>query len=132
MNTKRWAILLSATAILLIAYRGRTTPDSPPAAATPSVPRWDKSETKQAERKALIGKLVATGIFSKVVQNGNTYPRAWTGAGFDPLEFDSKQQFLSVVYAYYFDGNESDSVALVDGRSGKEIGRFRPSGLQLN
>jgi len=59
--------------------------------------------------------------------------RAWITPRFDALNFKDKQQLLSVVYAYYFnDQNERNSIAVINSRTGKEIGRFNASGLNMD
>ena len=46
---------------------------------------------------------------------------------FYALDFDIKDKFVSVVYAYYFDGtNIADSVRVIDSNSGKEVGNYSP------
>ena len=66
-------------------------------------------------------------------RNGNAMPRAWVGKTFFTLPYDQKVQAVTLVYAYHLDGlNKSDSVAIIDGYTGKEIGRFDVAGLRLN
>jgi len=94
----------------------------------------DKSAAMQADRKKLIEKLIGEGVFQKVETPG-TLPRVWVRPRFYAAEFDQKQSFVSVVYAYYFDGSsEADSVRIFDSRSGKEVGSYSAvqGGLKLN
>lgn len=94
-------------------------------------PKVDKSEAAQKGREDLIQKLIDTGIFQKVEMPGNL-PRLWVRQDFHDLEFEAKQKFVSVVYAYYFDGsNISDRVRIYDSVSGKEIGGFDQSNLTM-
>lgn len=89
--------------------------------AAPSV---DKSPQMQTDRKKLIEELIDSGVFQKVEVPGNL-PRLWVRPAFYALEFDRKASFVSVVYAYYFNGaNDADSVRIYDSRSGKEVGRY--------
>lgn len=93
----------------------------------------DKSEAKQAGRLKLMEKLGKELVFQKVEVPGNL-PRLYVTPRFYTLDFDMKQSFVSVVYAYYFDGkNITDSVRIYDSKSGKEIGGFSmPGGLKLD
>lgn len=88
----------------------------------------DKSDAMQAKRRELLEKLIAQGVFQKIEVPGNL-PRVWVRPAFYQLDFDTKQSFASVVYAYHFDGsNPTDSVRLFDSMSGKEVGSFAPPG----
>jgi hypothetical protein len=92
----------------------------------------DKSPKMQADRKALIEKAIQLEVFSRVERNGTIMPRAWTGKTFNTITFDAKQRAISVVYAFCFDAtNKNESVAIIDGHTGKEIGRFDFSGLRM-
>lgn len=82
------------------------------------------SADMQSDRRAFIHKLIARGAFQKVEIPGR-YPHVWVTPLFYELDFELKQKFISVVYAYYKGQNpQSDIVVLFDGRSGKEIGKF--------
>lgn len=98
-----------------------------------SQPAIDKSAAIQAKRKALLQKLVDLRIFTKIDMPGNL-PRVHVGPAFYALDFDQKQSFVSVVYAYHFDGtNKFDLVRIFDGRTNKPIGTFSASrGLNLD
>ncbi len=74
---------------------------------------------QQEKRKELIDKLTASGIFYKVVTVGNT-PHVWVTPLFMALNFDDKQNFISVVCAYY----DSDMVTIKNSRTGERIGSF--------
>ena len=90
----------------------------------PAVKKLDKSEKAQKQRLALIQKLIDQGVFRKVEVPGNL-PRVWVTRQFISLDFDTKQKFASVVYAYHFDGTgQTDMVLLIDDRTGKQIGRY--------
>ncbi len=93
----------------------------------------NKSEAMQAGRLKLMEKLKNERVFQKVEIPG-TLPRLFVQPRFYTLDFDMKQKFVSVVYAYYFDGSKStDSVRIYDSRSGKEIGYYAvPQGLKLD
>lgn len=91
----------------------------------------DKSASMQQQRASLIQKLIVGKVFTKTGIPGTT-PRVWVGAAFPLLEFDQKQTFVGVVYAYYFDGSDpADTVRVFDGYTDKPIGRFTTSGLEL-
>jgi hypothetical protein len=135
--------LVSIVAIVFVigiigAVVGSRTDGGPKSVATstPAAPvaTIDKSAAMQADRKKLIEKLIGEGVFQKVEVPG-TLPRLWVRPRFYAAEFDQKQSFVSVVYAYYFDGsNVTDSVRIFDSRSGKEVGSYSAvqGGLKLN
>jgi hypothetical protein len=112
------------------------TPSPLPVAAPkpkpPPAPRIDKSEQAQKKRADLIRRLTGERVFLKIEMPGNL-PRLWVGPVFHTLDFDTKSSFVSVVYAYHFDGNDfSDAVRIFDGRTGKEIGTFAATaGLRM-
>jgi hypothetical protein len=91
----------------------------------PKLATIDKSGDKQAERKKLIEKLVNARVIQKVATPGNA-PRVYVLPAFYELDFDTKQKFVSVVYAYYFDGrNEfTDLVRVFDARTNKSVGSY--------
>ena len=89
---------------------------------------------KQSDRKAFIEKLISRGIFKKVEVPGNL-PRLWVRPAFYALDFDTKSQFVNVVYAYYKTQDPRyEIVVLFDDRTGKEIGKYAEvyGGLKLN
>ena len=100
----------------------KTEAEPKPVAAAPKV---DKSPEMQAGRKKLIEKLISTRVFHKVETPGNA-PRVYVLPAFYELDFDMKQQFVSVVYAYYFDGSDAygDLVRVFDARTNKSVGTY--------
>ena len=91
-----------------------------------------KAKRLQPGRKQLIQKLISLGIFSKVEMPGSL-PHVWITPTFRRLDFDDKQKFLNVVYAYYLTENRrSNIVVLKDSRTGKRIGTYSQSGLDLD
>ncbi len=103
--------------------------DAPKTAA----PQIDKSEEKQAEREKFIQTLSASGIFGDSRSNGRA-ARVVVKPGFYDLDFKTKEKYLSVVYAYYWDGkDESFFMRLLDSRTNKEVGQYSKSagGLEL-
>lgn len=127
--------IVFVVAIIGAVVGGRTDGGPKSIASRPAqVATIDKSAAMQADRKKLIEKLIGEGVFQKVETPG-TLPRLWVRPRFYAAEFDQKQSFVSVVYAYYFDGsNETDSVRIFDSRSGKEVGSYSAvqGGLKLN
>ena len=96
-------------------------PTSPTRAKTPII---DKSPAMQNKRKKMMQDLIRNGVFEKVTVPG-TLPRLWVTPSFYLLDFDTKQSFVSVVYAYYFDGTSYGDVVLIyDNLSGKEVGKY--------
>lgn len=98
--------------------------------ATPAA-TIDRSPEMQVKRRALIQKLIKEDIFQKVEVPGSL-PRVWVRPRFYSANFDEKQSFLGVVYAYHFDRREIGNVVRIfDSLSGKEIGNFTSTGLSL-
>ncbi len=128
------ALIVGSIVVALGLYGLGIISDTPPAATVAAAPHWDKSESKQAERHALIDEAIRLGVFAKVIRHGEAMPEIWTGKAFQGVEFDTKKNTASVVYAFYFDGNRSsDFVNIIDGRTGKDIGQFDSVwGLRLN
>lgn len=117
-------LILMFGAILWYGDLGALFRDGGPETATTG-PAWDKSEAKQAERKAFMDKLIASGYVSEITRNGNAMPRVWVRPSFTSGDLKDKQNILSVIYGYYFDGTQPlDSLAIIDARTGKEIGRY--------
>jgi len=98
----------------------------------PSRPPLDKSPQMQQKRQDIIQRLLNERIFIKVETPG-TLPRVSVGPRFYNLDFDDKQTFVSVVYAYHFTSQDDGMVRLMDGRTNKSIGSFtRDFGLKLD
>ena len=88
----------------------------------------------QSDRKAFIQKLVNNGVFQKVEVPGSL-PHLWVKSVFYTLDFDTKSQFVNVVYAYYITQNSKyNIVVLYDSQTGKEVGKYAEvyGGLKLN
>lgn len=133
---RRFGALTVITLIIIVwafwsAMSNMNVPTSNPAASA-TLPALDKSAKMQAERQALIQKLVNDGYFTEVVQRGTAMPRVWVTPKFTAGNFKDKEKVISVVYAFHFDGTRpSDSVAIIDAKSGNEIGRYGFDGLRL-
>lgn len=108
-----------------------STPTAPPPPAKATI---DKSPALQASRQKLIEQMInQQALFTKVERNGKTMPRAWVTPKFMLLDFESKQKFLGVIYAFYLDGSEPlASVALINALNGEEVGRFSAAGLDID
>lgn len=88
----------------------------------------------QEKRWALIQKLISEGIFQKVGVPASL-PHLWVKPVFYTLDFDVKEKFVNVVYAYYKTLSPAyDIVVIYDGRTGKEIGKYSEiyGGLKLD
>lgn len=103
-----------------------------PPTTEPRVATIDHSPEKQADRLRLINNLISLGLFSKVSKPGEL-PYVHVRRAFYELDFEQKQKFVSVVYAYYYDGSEDDGlVRIFDARTNKDVGRFSPAlGLEI-
>jgi hypothetical protein len=118
-------LAIVASAVVLGAMR-REEPVPLRAPVASTKPAIDRSRATQERRLELIRKLEREKVFMKTDLSG-TVPKIWVDLKFYGLPFDEKQQFVSVVYAF-FDG---DVVRLYDGYNGKSIGRYTETGLSL-
>lgn len=88
----------------------------------------------QEDRQTFINKLIKQGIFQKVEVPGNL-PHLWVRPAFHALDFDVKQQFVNVVYAYYITKDKKYNMVIIyDSKTGKEIGVYSETygGLKLH
>ena len=86
----------------------------------------------QSDRKVLIQKLIQRNVFQKVEVPGSL-PRVWVTPLFHSLNFDHKQAFVSVVYAYYKTNDPTSTLVLVyDSKNGKRIGQFDTGRLHMD
>lgn len=90
---------------------------------------------KQPQREAFIQECVNKKIFYRVEQNGEQFPKVWTGVIFNTLAFKDKQNFISAVYAYAKVNHPGElvTVTVKDNMTGKEIGEYSETngGLKL-
>ena len=104
---------------------------SPPSTQRASPP-IDKSARMQADRLKLIQQIQGQGVFGDI----NVRSQGATiivKPAFYGLDFKDKQAFVSVVYAYNFDGlSPYISIKLQDSRTNKNVGSFSAErGLDL-
>lgn len=128
------ALGLIFIAVVVIAYLAMPKGDRSTAAATAAkVATIDKSEAAQKKRYELIQNLMNERVFAKIETPAKA-PHVWVAPRFYALDFDDKQAFVGVVYAYAYDGSDPyDLVVLKDSRSGKDIGTFTKAfGLKLD
>jgi len=105
-----------------------------PTSTHTSIPSMDSSPEMQAKRLNLINKLISEGIFYKVEKPGD-YAHVWLTPLFHSLDFEDKESFVSVVYAYYISrDSKADTVILYDSKTGKHIGVYAElyGGLKLD
>lgn len=115
--------LLAVAAIAILIGKGSSLYKTDGTAPT-QYAKVDKSAAMQATRTKLISDLMNNGVFRKVEFNG-TAARVTIGPSFNRVDFDTKQSFISVVYAQYFDGTGiADFVRVIDNMTGKEIGMY--------
>jgi hypothetical protein len=87
--------------------------------------KWKQEDAKQPERKELIQKLIDQGVFRKVDFRDHA-ATIWVGSPFYLLDFEAKQDFCSVVYAYLA-ANAKDELVVVtlkDALSGNTVGDY--------
>ncbi|WP_077540561.1 hypothetical protein [Sedimentisphaera cyanobacteriorum] len=115
--------------IFMSVYHSGTSTDSngnhaTSSARVPKTPKIDKSEKMQADRLNLIERLQREGIFGDIIPRSSGATIVVKPA-FYTLDFKDKQSFVSVVYAYYFDGlTPYTPILLRDSRTNNNIGSF--------
>jgi len=99
--------------------------------APPPQPTIDKSEAAQAARLKIIRGLQQEGVIREITPG--SIPRVWVTPLFHQLDFKTKQNFISVIAGYYYDGSEPAAlVYLYDVYSGKKVGTYEPTfGLEM-
>lgn len=110
---------------------GTSAVSRPPAPAPK--PAIDKSPDKQNGREKLIADLQQRGVFGKI-ECRDTGATAVVGSTFYPLDFETKQSFIGVVYAFCFDGTKDYvAITLRDISTNNKVGEFsKEFGLKLN
>jgi hypothetical protein len=87
----------------------------------------DRGPETQATRKVLLQRLTNEGIFIRAALPGGS-PWVWVGPTFYALDFETKQEMVSIVYCYYLDGSDpTERVRIFDGHTNKEIGDYNPN-----
>lgn len=109
-----------------------STTTSSSAPKTASSPTIDKSPEMQAGREELIQDLQRRNVFGEI-ECRSAGATAIVDSVFYSLDFEDKQKFVGVVYAFCFDGTRKYvGVTLRDIRTNKEVGTFsRELGLEL-
>ena len=100
---------------------------------TVDVATIDKSEETQGKREAYIKTLSASGFFGDSRSNGQA-GRVVVKPAFYALDFKKKEEYLSVVYAYYWDGKDDGFfMRLLYSKTNKEVGQYGKSlgGLKM-
>jgi hypothetical protein len=132
-SMKKLFFAICGLSVALVAMLSLLEPAKPQSEqSTAAGAEIDKSDAAQEQRHALIQKLIDNGVFQKHGVPGNT-PRVWVRPAFYELDFEEKQKFVSVVYAYYHDGLDSmDMVIVYDANNNKSVGTFTTAGLRMN
>ena len=88
----------------------------------------------QDKRKQFLERLIGMGVFHKIELH-DSMPHLWVRSAFHALDFDSKSEFVNVVFAYYVAANPNSNVVLLfDSQTGKKIGKYAEvyGGLKLD
>ena len=94
----------------------------------------DKSSAAQAERKAIMDRLIEQGYVRQYAKKGPASVQVTLRPAFYELDQPTRTRYLHAVYAYYFDGSSTtDALALRDARHGNNVGAYNPytDGLRM-
>ena len=92
------------------------------------------SQDLDAQRLDMIHQLQQRGIFGDIKIPGDV-PHLYVKPAFHTLDFDKKNAFVGVVFAYYFaDDPDHGMVIVYDNQTDKKIGTFckQDGGLKLD
>lgn len=87
----------------------------------------DKSTRSQAERKAVLDRLIEQAYVRRYDRKGPASVQVALRPSFYQLDEETRTKYLHEVYAYYFDGSSTtDTLTLRDARHGNNVGRYNP------
>lgn len=95
----------------------------------------DKSEDVQKQRRDLIAKLTKEKVFKSYEKTSEDTVHLVVGSRFSSIDFDQKNSFVGVVFAYCFETSSSRNLILLyDPSTNKRIGSFSAlhAGLSLD
>lgn len=124
-----WSVFIFVAVVLITRYAQYDEQADNPVVHAPSAkPAIDKSIHMQSDRYELLEKLKAQGIFGRVTCR-DSGADLLVKPGFFTIDYETKQKFLGVVYAYCFDGSKPYvSVSLVDAMTNRKVGSFSAEG----
>lgn len=112
-------------------------PSTPAPRATPqprqspgAIALAEARKKSREEQKEFIRDSILDGIF-KQIELHQGIPRVGIRPGFRLLTAQDQQLYAAMVYAYAYPTGKGDKVLLLDGDSGKLVGTFTETGLQL-
>lgn len=118
----KWLWVIVVFSLLLSCSPQMAAPPAPAPVAQPT--QTAETQQLQSKRLDLINGLIDKGVFSKVEMPGDL-PHVWVTPLFNSLNFDDKQSFIGVVYAYYHTLDPKiELVTLYDNKTGKTVGRY--------
>lgn len=121
------AIPLSCVVALPLAMIQRSNPVAAKA-ALPAKRTYGIDCGKQDERGKYLASLVREGYVAKYDWLGSSY-QVWARRSLLNGDFDAKQAICSAAFAWAWCENENViRVTLIDASTGKEVGKFLPSG----
>ncbi len=108
------------------------TPAAKPAPAAPQRSK-EQIDADNEKRAALIKRMIDAGDIKEMDPNAIP-PRLTVRAGFMRADFEIKQNFCAVVWAYCYEGvpgKEFSRVVIVDAVNGKKVGEYKVGKLEM-
>jgi ribosomal protein L40E len=116
--------------VIFIAQKPEKPSQTIPEQAQHTTPKPDAAQQKKLAY--LIQQYQSKGVFSKT-EKGKGVARAYVAKLFDVLTVDEKSIVLGVVLTYYRNQDRDvELVSIYDAYTGKHLGRYSDTGLDLN
>ena len=91
----------------------------------------EATKAKQAARRDLVDRAIATGLIQKVATPGTT-PRVYVRKAFLSMDYDFKVNLLGVIYALEHECRAGKWIGIYDASTDKSLGHYSPAtGLSL-
>jgi hypothetical protein len=129
-------VMLVAIPVVISLFVDRPHSDLVPAKKSPATktePATAASQAAQAKRKEAITELMDDGVFYKTEYSSNNVAHLYVDTAFYKLNIDDKKTATNIVFAYFQAAHPNlSALRIMDGKTGKDIGKFSEYGLDLD